>query len=279
MSRVRAGIRSGLCLTAFILCALGGVAEEPLVKFVQTSVHRGVGSEVVIAENVQTVDVTVTFELTDSQNMAFDPPLPLTVVLHPHQARPLFTASWGHQGRWSFHYRFSYKLGDMNAHFDRFDYRLPYTSGTTHRVIQGFNGSFSHRGQNAIDFQMSVGTPVVAAREGTVAYVMDQYTQGGVDPSLLQRANEVLILHSDGSLGNYLHIQQGGACVRVGQFVHQGDVIALSGNVGYTSTPHLHFAVTHPIDGHTRAWDAVRFVVAGSAEPVTLRQGESYTAR
>ena len=40
-----------------------------------------------------------------------------------------------------------------------------------------------------------------------------------------------------------------GACVSEGQIVEQGDVIALSGNVGISVLPHLHFSVVGNVDG------------------------------
>jgi murein DD-endopeptidase MepM/ murein hydrolase activator NlpD len=41
----------------------------------------------------------------------------------------------------------------------------------------------------------------------------------------------------------YAHLREGGVLVRVGQRVARGQEIGLSGNTGFTSGPHLHFAV------------------------------------
>ena len=51
------------------------------------------------------------------------------------------------------------------------------------------------------------------------------------------------ILHEDGSMALYAHLKPEGVEVRVGQQVRQGQRIALSGNTGYSTAPHLHFAV------------------------------------
>ena len=56
--------------------------------------------------------------------------------------------------------------------------------------------------------------------------------------------NYVNIRHSDGTLGNYYHLKQGGSAVKIGDKVKKGQLIAYSGNTGYTTAPHLHFSVS-----------------------------------
>ena len=48
---------------------------------------------------------------------------------------------------------------------------------------------------------------------------------------------------TDGTYAGYHHLQKGSAMVQVGDRVFQGQPIARVGNVGRSSTPHLHFGV------------------------------------
>jgi murein DD-endopeptidase MepM/ murein hydrolase activator NlpD len=123
-------------------------------------------------------------------------------------------------------------------------YRFPYDESTPRVLSSGVGESTSHSGPDrySYDFSMPEGTPVLASRAGSVVRVMDGYTEGGLEDRLRNRANTVLILHDDGSFAEYGHLSPGVAVV-VGQPVDAGDTLGLSGDSGYSSGPHLHFAV------------------------------------
>jgi hypothetical protein len=133
------------------------------------------------------------------------------------------------------------------AHDDDHLYLLPYANGSSYRVLQGFESDWSHRGdeQFAVDFRMPEGTPVHAARSGIVVRIEDSWDQGCWNDRCDQFANFVVILHDDGTTGEYYHLQEAGALVNVGEPVLAGQLIGLSGNTGRTAAPHLHFAVYH----------------------------------
>ena len=119
----------------------------------------------------------------------------------------------------------------------RFPLRLPQV-----RVGQLPEGTFSHadaENRQAIDFAAPVGTPVVAARAGTVMQAEGRFA----DTGQLDQANLVRILHADGSMAVYAHLQRGSLSVVPGQPVEAGQLIARSGNSGWSTGPHLHFAV------------------------------------
>lgn len=146
---------------------------------------------------------------------------------------------------WRYTWRWHFGIGDPDAVPDpRVLYDIPFAGGQARRLSQGVGGEFSHTGGSryAFDFSMPVGTPVVAAREGTVVWVVDGHTKGGPDEALREHANGVTVLHEDGTLGEYLHLQAG-IPVGPGEPVERGQLLARSGHTGYSTTPHLHFHV------------------------------------
>lgn len=125
-------------------------------------------------------------------------------------------------------------------------YAFPLPAASAWRLTQGFGGRASHRDAanfHALDFAAAQGTPVLAARAGTVMQVVDTFTEGGMDEALKERMNLVRVLHADGSMGLYAHIAPGSARVPLGDAVQAGEVIAAVGSVGWSSAPHLHFSV------------------------------------
>lgn len=123
---------------------------------------------------------------------------------------------------------------------------LPVAKSSEAKFSQAFNGAFSHNHQGsryAVDIPMNVGSNIHAAREGIVMMVKDDYHMGGVDQFFLDKANQVAVLHDDGSIAIYGHILLGTAKVKAGNLVQQGQILAQSGSSGYSSGPHLHFVV------------------------------------
>ncbi|WP_243350760.1 M23 family metallopeptidase [Stenotrophomonas acidaminiphila] len=126
--------------------------------------------------------------------------------------------------------------GDPSARPDDHLYQLPF-AGVPVRVSQGIDGAHSHRdaqNRHAIDFPLPEGTPVLAARAGTVMQVL---ADANLDGCLVR------VLHADGGMALYAHLQAGSLAVRPGQAVLAGQVLARSGNTGRSTGPHLHFAV------------------------------------
>ena len=145
-------------------------------------------------------------------------------------------------------YRYVYLPGDPAAQHDSdTTYRLPYAVGTSHTVSQSYPVSATHRTRDsmyAVDFTMPVGTDIVAARGGVVFDVAARNFKGGPDEAQYARlANLVRILHDDGTYAVYAHLNWNTIRVSPGDRVAAGEYIADSGNTGFSSGPHLHFAV------------------------------------
>ena len=123
------------------------------------------------------------------------------------------------------------------------EYVLPFPVGTGYKCIQGYVGRTYHVGVfvYGLDFDMPMGSPITAAREGRVIHVEANHSDqdGGIE-----KANVVVVQHDDGTYGRYVHLTTDGALVEVEQRVAQGDPIGLSGSSGDPGNPHLHFDVT-----------------------------------
>jgi hypothetical protein len=122
-------------------------------------------------------------------------------------------------------------------------YKLPFPGGESSWVIQGNNSSLNHNNQHngqkfSWDFRRRCGTPVLAARDGTVASnpIISNDGMGGPN-------NEIDIDQGDGTTAQYLHIQKDSTKLKKGDKVKQGDQIALVGSVGNSMTGHIHFMV------------------------------------
>jgi murein DD-endopeptidase MepM/ murein hydrolase activator NlpD len=83
----------------------------------------------------------------------------------------------------------------------------------------------------ALDLAASTGTTVKAAMDGRIATVGYNATYG----------NYIIMSHSGGYQTLYAHLHS--VSVRKDAAVNQGSKIGEVGNTGYSTGPHLHFAV------------------------------------
>jgi hypothetical protein len=231
-------------------------------------------------KTLRTFDITVTIE-ADLVNMKSSIPLPYTETF-PGQTMMKILSFWVLDATKPYRYDYNYywTLGSMYAHHDEsYIYSLPYTPAKSYKVTQGFHGKFSHSGENeyAIDWGMPEGSPVYAAREGVVTGVEDRYSEGGGDTKYRDFSNYVMIKHADGTVGEYDHFQKHGVKVRAGQEIKPGEFLGFSGNVGYSTGPHLHFFVYNANDGKSRRSFPIRFKTQFS-DALTLMEGRYYTA-
>ncbi len=235
-------------LTALALIAEPAFPADSTYPFtVQT--ERSGDEHLLVARNNGPAPVSVKVSIPDANNIETDRTFPVYAVVPPkgelflgrvHAAIARMSYTFRTQATWI--------LGDFNAeHHPDATYRLPYKDGQTHRLGQSPGGPItthdSAESAYAVDVQLPEGTPVVAARDGIVIETEAGQTYGGQNPDLLPKANHVRILHHDGTIANYAHLAHGGVFVYAGQRVAVGTEIGLAGSTGYSSGPHLHFAV------------------------------------
>jgi murein DD-endopeptidase MepM/ murein hydrolase activator NlpD len=193
--------------------------------------------------------VAVRISLAESDNVVSEPELPAVLVLEAQAERELVTFGPLEPRRsWRYRLQTVSVPGRPDArHAPDRPYRPPIAPGSSYRIGQAFGGEYSHTeagGFHAVDIQMPIGTPVHAAREGVVMDVARHFHGTGDNPDRYgPRANFVRILHDDGSMAVYAHLDYEGVLVRDGQHVRRGQRIGHSGNTGFSTGPHLHFVV------------------------------------
>jgi murein DD-endopeptidase MepM/ murein hydrolase activator NlpD len=106
------------------------------------------------------------------------------------------------------------------------------------RISSGFGMRFHPilgytRMHKGIDFAVPVGTPVMAAGGGTI---QSQGWAGGY-------GNFLVIDHGNTYSTGYGHLSRFAPGLHKGSHVHQGEVVAYSGNTGMSTGPHLHYEI------------------------------------
>lgn len=275
LDTLRRLIAFALTLSVFSVSLQAG--EQKLIK-ISTQKEDGVTQFYI--ENLQHADVTVTLDL-ELKNLTASGAVPFTATIPPRQkvsALTLSPADPKQDSSWSYTYYATW--GSLDAkHDDSHMYQLPYPTGLSFPVSQGFHGRYSHTGGDcySIDFKMPEGSPIHAARDGVVVGIKEDSDVGGGDKKFEWDANYILVRHSDDTLGHYVHLQKGGVKVKIGDTVQAGQLIGLSGNTGHSTGPHLHFAVFKAQTGKQRETIPVKFRTTPLLAEV-LYEGRTYRA-
>jgi len=90
---------------------------------------------------------------------------------------------------------------------------------------------------NGVDYKLPVGTAIKSPSDGKVILQI-------LDAPGVAGGNQLIILHSNGYKTGYAHLSK--FVKNKGDSVKQGDIIALSGDTGRVTGPHLHFTLTDP---------------------------------
>jgi murein DD-endopeptidase MepM/ murein hydrolase activator NlpD len=214
-------------------------------------IHRFVGNSVeLLARNDYYVPIEVFVVITSIRGLEFpDPDQELKWVLPPRSDTQLLQLEFLQNGAApSLEYTTQFLTGDPDAqHRPTEPYRVPFAISNNYRVTQAFPYVATHATRDsyfAVDLGLPIGTDIFAARGGIVFDVASKNFQGGLDlVKDAPLANIVKILHDDGTYALYAHLNWNSIRVKPGDSVQRGEYIADSGNTGFSSGPHLHFAV------------------------------------
>lgn len=121
------------------------------------------------------------------------------------------------------------------------------------KLTQGYN-----RVHKGIDLAAGVGTPVYAMSDGVV-----RHAGAGARAPGVWGGTELHIMGAGGIEQWYAHLSRLGA--GVGQTVRAGQMIALSGNTGITSGPHLHLGMFR--GGWPNDLNPLNYIGAGGVTP------------
>lgn len=131
----------------------------------------------------------------------------------------------------------SSSCGIKVSHYERLlvnPCNYPSYPGYYARPIAGGEKTQDLHGYNAVDLAAPVGTPIMAAADGTVILSKAGSWNGGY-------GTYVVVSHDNGTETLYGHMSED--MVQVGDHVSRGQVIGKVGMTGHTTGPHVHFEI------------------------------------
>lgn len=138
------------------------------------------------------------------------------------------------------------RYGNPKIAINKYPISLPFKTNSKYKVIQGYNGSYSHNHSAslyAIDFDLSIGDTICSVDYGYVVGVIESYSEHG-GREWIDYANYITLYHPKSNLfTQYVHLAKDGSLVKLGDTIKRGQPIGISGMTGFTSSPHLHFNV------------------------------------
>jgi murein DD-endopeptidase MepM/ murein hydrolase activator NlpD len=225
--KMRAVVRSSL-FAALLLCACqtttpavvhsvyrrpGNPAKEYCAGAWSIHVEQTQRAARFLGANACHVPLFMELSFPRLQNANASQPLPVRQSLPPNSERELLSLEPIDPSKaWPFEWKVSAFVGSSPP-LPEPDYRyaFPFDGSQPRRLIQGVDGKLTHQGLHrfAFDFEMPIGTPVLAARDGIVLRVADGFPAGPFEEKYRDRSNGVFALHPDGTIGDDGHLSAG----------------------------------------------------------------------
>jgi murein DD-endopeptidase MepM/ murein hydrolase activator NlpD len=225
--------------TALLLSSAAGALAKPFVVVTEESKD----DTVILYANLQNascVSLDMTLTLTNLRSSAA-----LPIIRDLTQEKTLLTTLTKIKPaeKSSFKYRFRLVVGRSNAKPDLAHvYKLPFQADAKFPLRSGYGERANRKfaaNEYILVWDMPEGTPVLAARDGTVVGIRDDSNEHGMTDEFRSKANVVVVEHSDGTLAEYVHLKYQGVAVKVGQAVKTSDLLGYSGNTGLSRNPNL----------------------------------------
>jgi murein DD-endopeptidase MepM/ murein hydrolase activator NlpD len=181
-------------------------------------------------------------------------------------------------GKYGYRFKTNFNYGNtLKDNSDAtYNYNLPFKRGATFKISQGYNGTKTHQNKFALDFSMPIGAAIFSIREGVVVKVVDNNTKTCYQKECSKFNNLLLVYHKNGTFSEYSHINTNSALVKPGDKITKGQLIAKSGNIGFSSGPHLHLVVfNQKID--KRETFKTKFKINDGTKAIYLEEKEIYS--
>jgi len=75
-------------------------------------------------------------------------------------------------------------------------------------INQGYMGKSTHKGINALDFSMPLGTEILAVRSGVVVKVIQSNDKSCIQKECVKFNNLIIIYHKDGTFAEYVILKK-----------------------------------------------------------------------
>lgn len=270
-------MKSQHTLVVIFLFSLTNCSQLPKMKLSQFSLKE-IGYEIyndslkINFSNPLNCPLRITANSSDNSiQEKLDDNFPVIIDAH----KDTLFAYWTNKSKDDVSLKFSATLGNPNDSINIKAVCLPFRKGDKYKIIQGYNGSFSHTSEYskyALDFNLNEGDTICAAANGFVVGVIEGYTKGGKSKKWRDYANFITLFHPEMNLyTQYVHLMHNGSLVEVGDYVKSQQAIGLSGKTGQTDIEHLHFNVLRP---NNSGMESVQVEFQEGYRGINLKRGD-----